>query len=139
MACGPFRGDSRAQDAKGHSSQPRPLSTWVSYLTSKGQTVTAIFRQWRPGDPGRCRLCDACSAWRDGCLITTAQEVAERSAALFDCRRLGAVDVGVGDTAAVRDGDGASAGDRPPGQLGRVGQAADELPQGLRVFSGEPD
>lgn len=137
MACGPFRGDSRAQDAKGHSSQPRPLSTWISHFPATGGTVTAIFRRWKPGDAGRCRLCEACCAWRDGCLITVGMEVVETSAALFDARRLGAVDVG--DTAALRDGDGASAGDRPLGQLARAGQAADERAQGLRVFPGEPD
>lgn len=49
--------------------QPYPEETWVVYHQIDGRILTGIYRRWRPGDATRCRLCDACAAAEDCCLM----------------------------------------------------------------------
>jgi hypothetical protein len=66
--------------------QPMPVVTRVAHFRILGRTITAIMRQWKPGDSGpggRCRLCARCSAHDDGCLIQVNRLVARDEAPLF--------------------------------------------------------
>lgn len=53
--------------------QPTPKTTRVAHLkTRSGEMITAVTREWNPGDSGpdgACRLCDSCRAYGDACLI----------------------------------------------------------------------
>lgn len=65
--------------------QPEATRAWVSHYRIGGSVITAIFRQWRPGEAARCRLCPLgrCVAQRDGCLVQVDGVVSPESARTF--------------------------------------------------------
>jgi hypothetical protein len=71
------------------SLQPTPID-WMAQDVSIGkQKVTAIAREWEPGDEQRCFLCDPdrCIARRRGiprCIVNVPCEVSDVEAPLFD-------------------------------------------------------
>jgi hypothetical protein len=72
--------------------QPLPVATRsCRFRTPGGQVVTAIVRQWKPGDSGpqgRCRLCPECSAYDDCCLMTIGRHVTAEDAPLVSVNGL---------------------------------------------------
>ena len=68
------------------SFQPKPELTRVIYFQVMGQIVTAIMRHWKRGDSGpngRCRLCEKCSAYEQGCLFIAKGVVPRGDSAAF--------------------------------------------------------
>jgi hypothetical protein len=52
--------------------RPLPIRCLMSsFQTETGQVVTAITREWKPGDTPRCRLCTVCTAHNNRCLVQT--------------------------------------------------------------------
>jgi hypothetical protein len=71
--------------------QPHPLCTDVAHARAAAGPVTAIMRDWRPGDAARCRLCPRarCSAaGRDHCLVVVNLYVPHDAAPLYSTRGL---------------------------------------------------
>lgn len=72
--------------------QPFPAEVRHNYLSYPDRVVTSLYRKWRPGDSSRCRLCAACTARGDACLITIGVRVPEAGLALFSLAGLLGVD-----------------------------------------------
>lgn len=64
--------------------QPRPVETRCAAMPCGLQTVTAIYRRWAPGESRQCRLCPACGAQDDACLILVNQRVEASETPLYD-------------------------------------------------------
>jgi hypothetical protein len=63
--------------------QPIPLVAFVSRIDVGEVTVSAIGRYFAPEDVPRCRLCPACSATAQGCLVQVREYVADEDAPLY--------------------------------------------------------
>jgi len=64
---------------------PEPVRTEVAYIPSGNSLfpiISAIRRQWRPGDTGHCGLCTACTARDDVCRLVFYEMVPEADAPL---------------------------------------------------------
>jgi hypothetical protein len=66
--------------------QPLPVSILVARMPIGGRVVTAITRQWLPGDSARCRLCPAgrCGAHEDVCLLLFDREIPDAEVPLVE-------------------------------------------------------
>ena len=87
--------------------QPHPVRTRVAHLRRGGERITAIFRRWKPGDSGpqgRCRLCPACTAYADGCLLLIAAHIPRESAPLFSLTGVDGREQGPAVLGVVNDG-----------------------------------
>lgn len=68
------------------SLEPQPVGLSILYYPEHQPHLTVITRQWKPGDPPRCRLCrpGQCCATRGGvCTILVGQVVPPEAAASY--------------------------------------------------------
>lgn len=79
--------------------QPEPLLTRATTLEYGGVAMTAILREWAPGDPERCRLCTRCRAYGGRCLVLVAGRIPRSAAPLLST-------VGLDDRTGVVGGEG---------------------------------
>lgn len=63
--------------------QPVPVRAMVRNKSVEGNIVAAIYREWKPGDTLRCRLCDHCSAANGSCIRVVNEFVSTQDAPLF--------------------------------------------------------
>jgi hypothetical protein len=71
---------------------PSPIQTRVIYMATGDGTTTTIARQWPPGAPPSCRLCERCVARNDFCVLVIDDFIPRREAAQFSTRGLSRVD-----------------------------------------------
>ena len=68
--------------------RPQPIRTQLKTIRIGGQPASAIMRTWNPGETRRCKLCLACDAGLDTCLVIVNRLVAPAEAPTYSTREI---------------------------------------------------